>query len=65
MALDSSMLAKSSAQEPDDEAADIRFSLTALGEALVGERRGKPFRGFGPCAAASRERVGSRLREAP
>ncbi len=40
--------------EPEDEAADIRFSLTALGEALVNERRGRPFRGFGPCAPAGR-----------
>jgi hypothetical protein len=40
--------------ERDDEAAEIRFSLTALGEALVNERRGRPFRGFGPCASAGR-----------
>ena len=34
---------------PDDEAAEIRFSLTALGEAVVSDRRGRLFRGFGPC----------------
>jgi hypothetical protein len=37
----------------DDEAADIRYSLTALGEAVLAERRGKRFRGFGPCAAVA------------
>jgi len=40
-------------EEPDlaeDEAAEIRYSLTALGEAVVSDRRGRPFRGFGPCA---------------
>jgi hypothetical protein len=37
--------------DDDDEAAEIRFSLTALGEAVVGDRdRRRPkFRGFGPC----------------
>jgi hypothetical protein len=50
--------------EPDDDAAEIRFSLTALGEALVAERRGRPFRGFGPCAAASREAGPGGAREA-
>jgi hypothetical protein len=40
--------------EAEDEAADIRYSLTALGEAVVAERRGRPFRGFGPCAPAGR-----------
>jgi hypothetical protein len=33
----------------DDEAAEIRYSLTALGEAVVSDRRGRLFRGFGPC----------------
>ena len=37
----------------EDEAAEIRCSLTALGEAAVSERRGRPFRGFGPCWAAA------------
>ncbi|MFY9780334.1 MAG: hypothetical protein WAJ85_07475 [Candidatus Baltobacteraceae bacterium] len=42
------------APEPeDDEAAEIRYSLTALGEAVLAERRGKRFRGFGPCAAVA------------
>jgi len=37
--------------EPGDDEAEIRFSLTALGEAVVSERakRGPKFRGFGPC----------------
>jgi hypothetical protein len=34
---------------PEDEAAEICYSLTALGEAVVSDRRGRPFRGFGPC----------------
>jgi hypothetical protein len=38
----------------DDDAAEIRYSLTALGEAVLGRDprgRGRPmFRGFGPCA---------------
>jgi hypothetical protein len=35
----------------DDDEAQIRFSLTALGEAVVSDRdRRRPkFRGFGPC----------------
>ncbi len=37
------------AGEDDDE---IRYSLTALGEAVVSERRGR-FRGFGPCVAVA------------
>jgi len=40
--------------ESDDEA-DIRYSLTSLGEVAVarsgGTGRGRRFRGFGPCAA--------------
>jgi hypothetical protein len=37
--------------EPNDEPDEIRYSLTALGEAVVSERRRGPrFRGFGPCA---------------
>jgi hypothetical protein len=39
------------AWEPNDEPDEIRYSLTALGEAIVSERRRGPrFRGFGPCA---------------
>jgi hypothetical protein len=43
--------ARGRAWDDDDEEAEIRFSLTALGEAVVGERdRRRPkFRGFGPC----------------
>jgi hypothetical protein len=37
----------------EDEAAEIRYSLTALGEAILAERRGKRFRGFGPCVAVA------------
>ena len=36
----------------DDEEAEIRYSLTALGEAVVADRRGR-FRGFGPCIAVA------------
>jgi hypothetical protein len=36
----------------DDEAAEIRYSLTALGEKAIVERRRARFYGFGPCAAA-------------
>jgi hypothetical protein len=42
------------ASEPEieeDEAAEIRYSLTALGETVLADRRGR-FRGFGPCMAA-------------
>ena len=42
------------APEPeDDEALEIRYSLTALGEAIASERRGRVFRGFGPCTMAA------------
>lgn len=38
---------------PDDEELEtIRYSLTALGERVVQERRGRRFRGFGPCVGA-------------
>jgi len=40
--------------EPNDDAEEIRFSLTALGEAVLAEAAGdKRFRGFGPCAGAA------------
>jgi hypothetical protein len=43
--------------EESDDAADIRYSLTALGEAvLAGEprrTRGTRFRGVGPCTAVA------------
>jgi hypothetical protein len=46
-----------SAWEDDDEAAEIRYSLTALGEAVLGDERPgrnkKRFRGFGPCRAVA------------
>ena len=39
------------ADERNDDAEEIRYSLTSLGEAVLTERRGRPFRGFGPCEA--------------
>lgn len=42
----------------NDDAAEIRYSLTALGEALVADRDRKRFRGFGPCAVAMLEVAG-------
>jgi len=40
------------AETEDDEAAEIRYSLTALGETVLADRRGR-FRGFGPCMASA------------
>jgi len=38
--------------ETNDDAEEIRFSLTALGEAVVADRTNRrPFRGFGPCVS--------------
>ncbi len=56
MAVDSKLISVSVLREPaedQDDIADIRYSLTALGEAVVSDRRGPRFRGFGPCSAAS------------
>lgn len=36
-----------------DDVDEIRYSLTALGEAFVAERVTVRFRGFGPCAVAT------------
>jgi hypothetical protein len=41
------------AEAKDDDPAEIRYSLTALGEAVLAERRGRRFCGFGPCAAVA------------
>jgi hypothetical protein len=45
------------AWEDDDEAAEIRYRLTSLGEAVLGDERlgsrKKRFRGFGPCRAVA------------
>lgn len=41
------------ALDADNEALEIRYSLTALGEAIASERRGRVFRGFGPCTMAA------------
>lgn len=41
-----------------DDANDIRYSLTALGEALVADRSRTRFRGFGPCSVAMLETAG-------
>ncbi len=40
------------ALEAAEDVAEIRYSLTALGEALVADRARSRFRGFGPCAVA-------------
>ena len=37
----------------NDDAAEIRYSLTTLGEALVADRVRIRFRGFGPCSVAT------------
>ena len=34
----------------DDEAVEIRYSLTALGETVLAGKKAARFRGFGPCA---------------
>ena len=49
-------------RDPGDDDREIRYSLTALGEALLGELevRGPRFRGFGPGAAAVSERFAPR-----
>jgi len=43
--------------DAEDDAAEIRYSLTALGEAALGHDprrgRGSRFRGFGPCVAVA------------
>lgn len=39
-------------EDREDEAAEIRYSLSALGERLVAERARPRFRGFGPCPVA-------------
>lgn len=41
-----------------DDAAEIRFSLTALGEAYVADRARTRFRGFGPCPVAKIDMAG-------
>lgn len=41
-----------------DDADEIRFSLTALGEAVVAERSRARNRGFGPCSVATLEIAG-------
>jgi hypothetical protein len=40
------------ARDAADDLAEIRFSLTALGEALVADGARKRFHGFGPCPVA-------------
>lgn len=40
-------------ESTNEDAAEIRYSLTALGEALVAERSKVRFRGFGPCSVAT------------
>jgi hypothetical protein len=44
------------AGDAEDDVAEIRYSLTALGEAALAEdrtTRGELFRGFGPCGAVA------------
>jgi|GEM_PF-2832050 len=55
MALDPHSLEDDREQELacDLDEAEVRFGLTARGEALVAELAETRFRGFGPCAAAS------------
>ncbi len=43
---------RDSARDAADDLAEIRYSLTALGEALVADRARTRFRGFGPCPVA-------------
>ncbi len=40
-------------REAAEDAEAIRYSLTALGEALVADRARARFRGFGPCTVAT------------
>lgn len=44
--------ARDAALDAADDLAEIRYSLTALGEALVADRARTRFRGFGPCPVA-------------
>lgn len=44
--------AREAARDVADDLAEIRYSLTALGEALVSDRARTRFRGFGPCPVA-------------
>ncbi len=44
--------ARDAARDVSDDLAEIRYSLTALGEALVTDRIRTRFRGFGPCPVA-------------
>jgi hypothetical protein len=46
----------SATRDVDDDATEIRYRLTPLGEAALteeGTRRGELFRGFGPCGAVA------------
>lgn len=44
--------AREAARDAADDLAEIRYSLTVLGEALVSDRARTRFRGFGPCSVA-------------
>lgn len=46
------------ADDAADDLAEIRYSLTALGEAVVADRARARFRGFGPCFVAKLEVAG-------
>ncbi|GAC1397641.1 MAG: hypothetical protein NVS2B8_17060 [Vulcanimicrobiaceae bacterium] len=43
---------ESDAGDASDDLAQIRYSLSALGEAFVADRKRARFRGFGPCNVA-------------
>jgi|GEM_PF-2009131 hypothetical protein len=44
--------ARDAERDAADDLAEIRYSLTALGEAMVSDRARTRFRGFGPCPVA-------------
>ena len=50
--------ARDAARDGAEDLAEIRYSLTALGEALVADRSRTRFRGFGPCPVAKIGAVG-------
>jgi hypothetical protein len=56
-AIDSGPNVSTADDEAESDLAEIRYSLTALGEAALAEAdrigRGPRFRGFGPCGAVA------------
>lgn len=47
----------------EEDVREIRYGLTARGEAVVAERAAIRFRGFGPCTVASLKIVGPKCSE--